>query len=133
MSGLGGFGNGDHASTSPAASWAEADTFIDELRKKNGGLTNDQRTRLGREFPDALNVIDNLRRQLGASTQTYVTVLCSGAASPLSNLSFKQPRSQFLRQGYTLCLRTHSKCRGQRISSSKYKVRSSVTQIQSSG
>jgi hypothetical protein len=57
------------------SSRAEAKAFIDELRKKNGGLTQEQRERLGREFPDALNVIDNLRRQLGASTKTCVYLL----------------------------------------------------------
>lgn len=49
----------------------EAKEFIDKLRRSNGGLTREDRKWLAQK-PDILELYDNIRRQLGASTQMFV-------------------------------------------------------------
>lgn len=83
----GGVGSQHSLFTSQAK--AEADEFINEWRRENGGLTTDQRARLGREFPEALIVVDNLRRKLGASIKTYVALLHYQSSYRSANLSPK--------------------------------------------
>jgi hypothetical protein len=48
----------------------QARRFIDDLRKKNGGMTAKQREFLQREDPDILEMFENIRRKLGAATKT---------------------------------------------------------------
>jgi hypothetical protein len=49
----------------------QARRFIDDLRKKNGGMTARQREFLQREDPDILEMFESIRRKLGAATKTY--------------------------------------------------------------
>jgi hypothetical protein len=52
------------------ASIEQAERFIDNLRKKNGGMTAKQREFLRREEPDILEMFENIRKKLGAATKT---------------------------------------------------------------
>lgn len=56
----------------PATTKAEANALIDKLRRKNGGLTTEQRQRLERTEPELLEMFDSIKLTLGAATKTCV-------------------------------------------------------------
>lgn len=48
----------------------EARRLIDSLKRYNGGMTREERAELKRDRPEVLEIIDNLKNQLGKSTET---------------------------------------------------------------
>jgi len=57
----------------------QASSFIDKVRKENGGLTRKQTEFLERHDPDILIAYNNQRRKLGASTKTCVVLLTTSS------------------------------------------------------
>jgi hypothetical protein len=53
----------------------EAKRFIDKLRFKNGGLTEEDKDFLRSTRPHILETLEEVREQLGGSTKRYVSAI----------------------------------------------------------